>query len=45
MLVWTIQSYQVWEKLQHDGILYGPGPDLVDEVWWPTLSRQKKWQN
>lgn len=37
MLVWTIQSYQVWEKLQQDGFLYGPGPDLVDEDWkWCT---------
>jgi len=36
MLVWTIQSYQVWEKLQQDGLLYGPGPDLIglgDESW------------
>jgi hypothetical protein len=37
MLVWTIQSYQVWEKLQQDGLLYSPGPDLLDEVWqWST---------
>jgi hypothetical protein len=36
MLVWTIQPLQVWEKLQHDGLIYGPGPDLlglVDESW------------
>lgn len=33
MLVWTIQPYEVWEKLQNDGLLYGTGPDLVDEYW------------
>jgi len=37
MLVWTIQPYEVWEKLQHDGLLYSPGPELLDEVWrWRT---------
>jgi hypothetical protein len=29
MLVWTIQSLQVWEKLQQDGLIYGPGPNLI----------------
>src|SRR5579859_324621 len=33
MLVWTIQSYQMWEQLQSDGLLYGPGPDLAAEQW------------
>jgi len=36
MLVWTIQSSQVWEQLQQDGLISGPGPDLVgraDECW------------
>lgn len=40
MLVWTIQPLHVWEMLQRDGIIYGPGPDLiglVDESW--------QWQN
>ena len=37
MLIWTIQSYQVWEKLQHDGLLYSFRPDFVDEYWqWYT---------
>jgi Domain of unknown function (DUF3841) len=37
MLVWSIQPYEVWEKLQHDGFLFGPGPDFVDEDWqWRT---------
>ena len=37
MLVWTIHSYPLWEKLQHDGVLYGPGPELVDDSWrWRT---------
>lgn len=40
MLVWTIQSFQVWEKLQQEGLIYGPGPDLIslaDESWqWQT---------
>jgi len=37
MLVWTIHSLPVWEKLQHDGCLYGPGPDLVNNEWqWRT---------
>ncbi|MBO0783693.1 MAG: DUF3841 domain-containing protein [Ktedonobacteraceae bacterium] len=40
MLIWTIQSFQVWEKLQRDGFIYGPGSDLaglVDESWrWQT---------
>ena len=29
MLVWTIHPLQVWEKLQQDGLMYGPGPDLI----------------
>ncbi|GHO80287.1 hypothetical protein KSD_80580 [Ktedonobacter sp. SOSP1-85] len=40
MLIWTIQSLQVWEKLQQDGFIYGPGPDLINRVtesWqWQT---------
>ncbi|EFH81072.1 hypothetical protein [Ktedonobacter racemifer] len=40
MLVWTIQSLQVWETLQQDGFLDGPGPDLISRVtesWqWQT---------
>ena len=31
MLVWTIHPYPLWEHLQHDGILYGPGPYCLDE--------------
>ena len=40
MLIWTVQSFPVWETLQQDGLIYGPGLDRfspVDESWqWQT---------
>ncbi len=35
MIVWTIQRADVWEILQHDGMLYGP-ETVDDSIQWRT---------
>jgi hypothetical protein len=41
MIAWTIQPYPVWERLQSDGILYGPN---IEETFAEKSIQGTFWQ-